>query len=170
MRQDSRLSRLLHVLLHMEEQKAPMTSELIGWMLNTNPAHVRRTMAGLRKAGHVRSEKGHGGGWTLTRPLADITLLDVYRSLGQPELFALGFAADTPTCLVEQAVNAALRQTLDDAEQRLLERFGRITLAEIAQDFRVRYSARTGAEAHFGHPLPGEGVPPAPRRAPTRNR
>src|SRR5690606_31416785 len=105
-----RLSRILHVLLHMEQHRAPMTSELIGRMLGTNPALVRRIMAGLRDEGYVRSEKGHGGGWTLSRPLSDITLLDVYHSLGSPELFALGIASDTPECLVEQAVGAALGQ------------------------------------------------------------
>ncbi|HYE44453.1 MAG TPA: Rrf2 family transcriptional regulator, partial [Caulobacter sp.] len=62
MRKDSRLSRMLHVLLHMAQRHEPMTSDAIAQMLGTNPAVVRRTMAGLRDAGYVRSEKGHGGG------------------------------------------------------------------------------------------------------------
>lgn len=138
MRQNGSLSRILHVLLHMAQHRDAMTSEQIGQMLGTNPAVVRRTMAGLREAGYVSSVKGHGGGWTLARPLADITLLDVYRALGAPELFALGMAADAPECLVEQAVNAALGQTLEEAERRLLARFGEVKLSEIAADFTLR--------------------------------
>ena len=85
-----RLSRMLHVLLHMAEQDAPLTSETIGKMLNTNPVVVRRMMSGLRERGYVQSEKGHGGGWVLTRPLSELTLLDVYQALGEPPIFALG--------------------------------------------------------------------------------
>lgn len=62
MRTDSRLSRMLHVLLHMVRDDASMTSEQIATMLGTNAAVVRRTMAGLRKSGYVQSEKGHHGG------------------------------------------------------------------------------------------------------------
>jgi DNA-binding IscR family transcriptional regulator len=62
MRNDSRLSRMLHVLLHMARHDGPITSEAIGMMLGTNPVVVRRTLAGLRDAGYVRSDKGHGGG------------------------------------------------------------------------------------------------------------
>jgi DNA-binding IscR family transcriptional regulator len=122
----------------MEQHRDAMTSERIGQMLGTNPTVVRRTMAGLREAGYVSSVKGHGGGWTLARPLADITLLDVYKALGAPELFALGMATDAPECLVEQAVNAALGQSLEEAERRLLARFGEVKLSEIAADFTRR--------------------------------
>ena len=45
---------------------------------------------------------------------------------------------DTPECLIEQAVGAALGQTLKDAEQRLLARFGESTLANLAADFEAR--------------------------------
>lgn len=132
---------MLHVLIHMEQHGGPLTSEAMSVMVNSNATVVRRTMAGLREAGHARSEKGHGGGWTLARPLSEITLLDVYRAIGEPELFALGLSADRPDCLVEQAVNAALGRTLDEAERRLRERFGAITLAAVRDDFEARLTA-----------------------------
>jgi DNA-binding IscR family transcriptional regulator len=141
MRRDSRLSRMLHVLIHMSRHDGPATSEQISRMLATNPVVVRRTMAGLRDKGYVRSEKGHGGGWVLDRALADITLRDIHEALGQPALFAIGPASDNPECLVEQAVNAALGQAFADAEARLLARFGAVTLADLAADFDARYRA-----------------------------
>lgn len=144
MRQDGRLSRLLHVLLHMEKHAEPMTSERIARMLGTNSVVVRRTMAGLRDAGYVSSEKGHGGGWTLSRPLSDITLLDVYRTIGSPGFFAMGVATDEPQCLVEQAVNSALERTLGEAEALLLTRLGEIAISDIAADFERRYGAVKG--------------------------
>lgn len=144
MKGDNRLSRMLHVLIHLGQQEEPVTSELMAQMLNTNPVVVRRTMAGLREKGFVRADRGHGGGWSLVRPLEEITLLDVYRAIDEPAIFALGMAEDTPRCLVEQAVNAALEGELRGAREMLLKRFEGITLAMLTEDFerRARKHAR----------------------------
>ncbi len=138
---------MLHVLIHMDRHEGAATSEAIAAMLNTNPVVVRRTMAGLRDKGYVTSEKGHGGGWRLARPLSRITLLDVHRALGEPPLFAMGLSADHPDCLVEQAVNASLADALRAAEATLLARLGTVTLADIAADFDRRFAAA-------GHTVP----------------
>jgi DNA-binding IscR family transcriptional regulator len=66
MKQDSRLSSVLHALLHMAAFNRPMTSETLAQCMSTHPVVVRRTMAGLREAGFVRSEKGHHGGWVIS--------------------------------------------------------------------------------------------------------
>ena len=143
MRRDSRLSGVLHVLLHMAEHRGPVTSEVLAKAMHTNPVVLRRVMAGLRDQGFVRSEKGHGGGWTLARDLSQITLRDIYAALGSPLLFAIGNRTDTPDCLVEQAVNAALDATFRDAETLLLARLGEVTLAMLSTDVGRRHRART---------------------------
>lgn len=144
MRRDSRLSGVLHVLLHMAEQPGPQTSETLARAMNTNPVVVRRIMAGLRDQGLVRSEKGHGGGWTIASDLDAVTLRDIYDSLGRPGILAMGNRTDAPGCLVEQAVNAALGQAFNEAEALLLRRFGEITLAQLSADFHARLSERGG--------------------------
>ena len=141
MKRDSRLSGVLHVLLHMAEAPGPVTSDAMARAMQTNPVVIRRIMAGLRDAGFVHSEKGHGGGWTIARDLAAITLRDVYYALGSPALFAMGNRTDAPGCLVEQAVNAALDGAYVDAETLLLERFGSVTLAALSADFHARMVA-----------------------------
>ena len=143
MRRDSRLSGVLHVLLHMAEHRGPVTSEVLAKAMHTNPVVLRRVMAGLRDQGFVRSEKGHGGGWTLARDLSQITLRDIYAALGSPLLFAIGNRTDAPDCLVEQAVNAALDATFRDAETLLLARLGEVTLAMLSTDVGRRHLART---------------------------
>ncbi len=151
MKRDSRLSGVLHVLLHMSEAGEPVTSETLAKAMTTHPVVVRRIMAGLREAGFVRSERGHGGGWTLARDLNAITLRDVYQALGDPPLLALGNRTESPGCLVEQAVNAALSQAFADAEALLLDRFGQVTLAALAEDFHQRFKAcglNPGADFH----------------------
>ena len=116
MNRDTRLSDVLHVLLHLEQADKPLTSDLLARTMGTNPAVFRRTMAGLREAGFVYSEKGHGGGWRLARPLSQMTLLGVYEALGRPNLFAIGNRSRHPECLVEKRVNAVMADTMAEAE------------------------------------------------------
>jgi DNA-binding IscR family transcriptional regulator len=134
MKRDSRLSAVLHALLHMAAQDRPMTSTELGVCMSTNPAVVRRTMAGLREAGYVRSAKGHGGGWEIARDLAQVSLKDVYEALGEPTLFAMGAHIENPTCLIERAVNNSLADAFAEAEALLIGRLGDVTLAALAKD------------------------------------
>lgn len=132
MRKDSRLSRMLHVLVHMHYQTAPLTSDQIAQMLHTNPVVVRRTMAILKAAGYVSSGKGHGGGWQLATPLADITLQDIHRALKESSLFTIGLTDEHTACPIEQAVNGAITDVLQEAEALVLERFSQVTLDQLA--------------------------------------
>nr|WP_115526976.1 MULTISPECIES: Rrf2 family transcriptional regulator [Xanthomonas] len=141
MRTDSRLSRMLHVLLHMARSAQPMTSEQIASMLSTNAVVVRRTMAGLRSAGYVQSSKGHNGGWQIACDLAQVTLLDVHRAVGGPHLFAIGADHPNPQCAVERVVNAAIADALAEAEALLLQRLDSVTLAALASEFDSLCSA-----------------------------
>jgi DNA-binding IscR family transcriptional regulator len=136
MKTDSRLSVTLHVLLHMADRGKPMTSAELAAHMDTNPVVVRRTMAGLRERGYVRSEKGRGGGWEIAADLTTITLKDVHEALGSPRLLAIGINLEHPTCLVEQAVNRSLKSAFSDAEALLVSRLADVTLAELAEDFR----------------------------------
>ena len=140
MKQDNRLSAVLHALLHMADHGGPLTSADLAKMMSTNPVVVRRTMAGLREAGLVRSETGHGGGWSIACDLAAVTLRDVHAVLGEPAVFAIGNRSDRPACLVEQSVNAVLDEAFQAAEALLLERFSAVTLAALATEFSRRYA------------------------------
>src|SRR5690606_5816049 len=141
MQMDARLSRMLHLLIHMGRSDFPLTSKDAAAMLQSNAVLVRRTMAGLRDAGHVTSVKGHGGGWSLARPLEEITMLDIYRALGEPRLFLIGPASENPDCLVEQEVNASLESAFGEARELLLTRLGNVSLADIAKRFEERFAA-----------------------------
>lgn len=112
-----------------------MTSEQIGTVLGTNAAVVRRTMAGLRKAGYVKSEKGHNGGWRIACDLDDVTLLDIHNAVGGPRIFSIGTDRENPECVVEQVVNAAIFDAMREAEALLIARLGNVTLAALASQF-----------------------------------
>jgi DNA-binding IscR family transcriptional regulator len=130
----------------MAESGQPITSERLAEAMTTNPVVIRRIMAGLKDNGYVRSEKGHGGGWTLACDLHTVTLRDIYDALGAPTLLAMENRTEAPGCLVEQAVNAALASAFAEAEALLLARLGEVTLAALSADFHNRLHQRGG---HF---------------------
>lgn len=144
MKYDSRLSGILHILLHMAEVKGPVTSDRLARAMATNPVVVRRILAGLRDQGYVLSEKGHGGGWRLICDLSQVTLRDIYDALGSPPLIAIGNRTVSPECLVEQVVNTTLDQAFRDAETLLLSRLGDVTLSMLSEDFHKRLVTNGG--------------------------
>ncbi|WED28495.1 Rrf2 family transcriptional regulator [Vibrio sp. DW001] len=139
MRVDSRLSRVIHVLLHLSKMQEVATSETISKMLNTNPAVVRRTMSGLRNNGYVESTKGHRGGWKLTKSLNEITLLGLYNALDIPHLFAIGAETNTSTCLVEKIANESVDLALKSAKKVFLMELENVTLQQLSEEFEVKY-------------------------------
>lgn len=148
MRADSKLSSILHLLLHMAHSGRPLTSDELAGFLHTNPVLVRRTLAGLRERGYVTSEKGHGGGWIVTADLHRVTLRDVYEAVGSPTVFAIGNRVEQPGCLVEQVVNQSLADALAEAEALLLARFAQVTLAELSERFNALHPRQGGFYAH----------------------
>jgi DNA-binding IscR family transcriptional regulator len=141
MKRNSRLSSILHALLHMAEQSRPMTSEALANCLGTNPVVVRRTMGLLREAGLVSSDRGHAGGWRICADLASVSLRQLHEALGEPAVFAIANRHENSACLVEQSVNAALDDAFAEAEALLLERFASVTLGDLAADFARRHEA-----------------------------
>jgi DNA-binding IscR family transcriptional regulator len=133
MKQDGRLARMIHVLVHMSLLGGRETSVTIGRMLNTNPVVVRRMMGLLKAHGIVKSEGGRGGGWMLERALGDITVLDVQRALTEGPILAPTLSRDHPVCPVERAANAALTGAFGVAEDAIRSEFSRLTLAQIAE-------------------------------------
>ncbi|MYM88220.1 transcriptional regulator [Rugamonas sp. FT82W] len=154
MRRDNKLSSVLHVLLHMQYIDRPLTSEELAGYLHTNAVLVRRVLAGLRTRGYVASDKGHGGGWSLSCDLQKVTLRDIYEAVGAPAVFAMGNRSENPACLVEQAVNSALNNAFHEAEQLLISRLGNVTLGDLSTDFNRRYARhKHSKDAHEHHDL-----------------
>ena len=145
MNRDTRLSDVLHVLLHMDQVQEPLTSELLARSMGTNPAVFKAHHGRLARGRPCALEKGHGGGWRLARPLREITLLAVYEALGRPEFFAIGNRTRHPDCLVEKGVNAVMADTMAEAEALFAKRFGDITLDEITPRRRVPASVHAKA-------------------------
>jgi Rrf2 family protein len=151
MKQPSRFSSILHILVHLAQRPGePFTSDqLAGWW-NTNPVVVRRSFAPLREAGIIQSIAGHGGGWMLAKPAAEISLGTIYDLLGE-RLIDPDREENTPQCLVERTVHHALRQTYEEANTLLKNRLATISLQDLANDVATiprDHHPRTGDPHH----------------------
>lgn len=135
---DTRLARLLHVLIHMQLRGGTTTSGTLAQMLHTNEVVVRRTMAALRTAGMVTSSGGRNGGWALARALDTITARDVYEAIAHGAAFTIGPADDNPACPVERAANLLVADSLRAGENALLQHLGATLLSDLAAEIAAR--------------------------------
>lgn len=146
MKRDSKLSIALHILVHLAKAGArPTISGELAAHLRTNPVVVRRSLAGLREAGIVASEKGHGGGWTLGRPTAAISLGEVYAALGERGDLLVAREPDPHGCLIAANVDRALDGFYAEAEALLLRRLDNVSLADISADIGRRHAEGAAA-------------------------
>jgi Rrf2 family protein len=113
-------------------------SEQVAGSVNTNAVVVRRLFSALAEAGLARARLGQGGGFELARPADRITLLDVYRAVEEPELFAAPRSAPDPGCLVGCHIQAALWPVTERARRALEAELARTSIADIARAVRER--------------------------------
>ncbi len=135
---NSRLTIAVHALtwigLYQRRGHEVATSEQIATSVNTNPVVIRRLLAELRKAGLADSRRGAGAGWTLSRELSAITLLDVYAAVESGPVFALHRSTPDPECVVGHGIGPALTTVYDGIEAALQERLAQTTLEDVLQD------------------------------------
>jgi Rrf2 family protein len=131
----SRVAVAVHVLAFMTRKGSePVTSERIAASVNTNPVVVRRIMGALRNAGMVSVQPGVGGGATLARDPAEITLLDVYRAVEErDELFSLPAQAPAAECSVGGHIRGVLGPIFCQAHRAVEGVLAGVTIEDVRQ-------------------------------------
>lgn len=139
---NSRFAVATHVLtsLALAAEASPdalVTSEDLAKSVNTSPVVVRRILGLLRKAGLVLAHTGRGGGATLARPAARITLLDIHRAVDEPMLFAMNPNRPNPACEVSCRMKDVLGPVFDDAERAVEARLSKVRLSQLCDAVRA---------------------------------
>ncbi|CAM3597388.1 MULTISPECIES: Rrf2 family transcriptional regulator [Saccharibacillus] len=122
------------ILLSVSEP-GTATSEFIAGSVNTNPVVIRRITGMLGRAGLVEARAGIAGA-RLQKPLADITLFEVYRAVGavgEGGLFAL-HESPNPNCEVGRNIQAAMNPILLAAQQAMEQVLRDTSVADVAGD------------------------------------
>jgi Rrf2 family protein len=135
---NSRLTIAAHALawigLYQRQGHEIATSEQIGSSANTNPVVIRRLLGELRRAGLVESRRGVGAGWSLTRDLESITLLDVYEAVETGPLFGMHRATPDQDCVVGYGIQPAMAGIYDGIEETLRRELTSVTLEDVLRD------------------------------------
>jgi Rrf2 family protein len=120
------------------------STELAG-SVGTNPAHVRRVIGLLRRAGLVSSTPGARGGSVLVADPSTVTLRDIWIAV-MGDARVLGVHAAAIGCPEGQAIQATLQQVERDAAAALSAELDRTTLADVLA------TTPAGATSALPHP------------------
>ena len=149
MRITSRLTMAAHMVCAIDYfgRTMPVTSTFLAGSIGTSPVMVRTIMGMLKQAGIISSSKGKSG-ITLARPLADISLLDLWRAVDQSDVDSLFHFHENPCpqCPVGGNIHAALDGHLTDAQRALEEQLASVSLEEVEAEVRRRAAAKENAE------------------------
>jgi DNA-binding IscR family transcriptional regulator len=131
MRIATRFSIAVHILSILgSDLTAEPTSEFMAGSIGVNPVVVRNVTGMLRRAGLVESSQGKAGAF-LAKPLASITLLDVYRAVeADTELFAM-HRNPHPQCPVGHGIQGALETEFSEAQRAMEHRLAATTMDQI---------------------------------------
>lgn len=137
----SRFTIAIHIFACIEAFQAQykITSEFLASSVNVNPVVIRKLLSQLRTAGLVAVQRGSGGA-SITRPLHEITFLDIYRAVEcveEGELFHF-HENPNPNCPVGGNIHHVLDDKLDRIQQAMERELASITLEDVKNDL-MRY-------------------------------
>lgn len=141
----SRFAVAVHILTAIALQEGrPVTSEQVAGSVRTHPSLIRRLLSMLAEAGLTTAQLGTGGGALLARAPEQISLLDVYRAVEEPNLFAVHRGPPDQVCLVGRNILPVLEQTTCRAERALEAELEQTTLADVVRDVVERGKTHGG--------------------------
>ena len=132
----SRFTMAIHMFACIDtfsDQK--MTSDFMATSIGTNPVIVRKILQQLKAAGLIEVARGTGG-VTITRPLEQITFLDVYKAVECSPDEELFHFHENPN--IECPVGKNIHNVLDDKLMRVQNamelELASITLQDVRDD------------------------------------
>ncbi len=109
---------IMTALAYNPSRVLPSTS--LAKTVGSNPSFLRSLIGRLAAAGLVETKLGKGGGTSLNRAPAKITLLDIYRATSGPEVVAQHRCKSRMDCAVAEAMPTILGE-IDSQLQRVVE-------------------------------------------------
>ena len=113
-----------------------ISSGTLAKSVNTSPSFVRRVVAKLSRAGLIRTTTGKTGACMLIKDIQTITLLDIYRAVEAPKVFAIHGYAASRECTVSRGIKGALGKVLDSAQQSMETNLKKTRLSDVMADLR----------------------------------
>lgn len=135
----SRFTLAIHILTCIETFKDDykVTSDFIAGSTNVNPVIIRKILVQLKNAGLIEVARGTGG-TKITKPLSDITFLDIYRAVECVEENQLFHFHEHPNekCPVGKNIHNILDDKLQRVQLAMEKELQSITLADVEDDLK----------------------------------
>ena len=133
----SRFTLAVHIFACVDtfQGEYKVTSDFLAGSTNVNPVVIRKILGQLKAAGLIQVARGTGG-TTITRPLKEITLLDIYRAVecvGDNQLFHFHENPNT-ACPVGRNMHHVLDDKLQRVQDAMERELQSITLEDIKED------------------------------------
>ncbi len=135
----SRFTMAIHMFACIDtftDQK--MTSDFMAASIGTNPVIVRKLLQQLKAAGLIEVSRGTGG-VTVTKPLSEITFLDIYKAVEctpDEELFHF-HENPNQACPVGRNIHHVLDDKLAKVQEAMERELAAITLADVKRDIAL---------------------------------
>ncbi len=133
----SRFTLAVHIFACMDTfgGEYKVTSDFLAGSTNVNPVMIRKILGQLKGAGLIEVVRGTGGA-TVTRPLGEITFLDIYRAVECVENGELFHFHENPSteCPVGRNIHHILDDKLLRVQEVMEKELASITLEDIRQD------------------------------------
>ena len=133
----SRFTLAIHIFACVDifKNDYKVTSDFISKSTNVNPVIIRKILLQLRNAGLIEVARGTGG-TTITRPLSQITFLDIYRAVECVEDNTLFHFHENPNekCPVGRNIHNVLDDKLQRVQAAMERELRSITLEDVKKD------------------------------------
>ena len=116
--------------------KNGVTSGQLAESVNTSPSFVRRTLAKLSRAGLVKTTTGKAGACRLAKDAKEISLLDIYKAVDAPKVFAIHEYSEHKACYVSCHIKTALENALNKTQKAMEAGLVTISLAQIVSEVK----------------------------------
>lgn len=114
-----------------------LSSAGIAESIHTHPAYIRQLMMALSKAGLLICERGKANP-RLSRPPAEISLLEIYRAIEKDKPLLPLDAHINPECNVGVAIQLALGEAFAEVQRAAEDKMSTISLQSIIDGFYER--------------------------------
>jgi Rrf2 family protein len=133
---NNRLTIAIHIMTLLASTKETwLPSEMIAGSMNIHPVLVRKELANLKRNGLIMSKEGKNGGSALALPPNQILLSRIYQVVREGALLGGNKHDPNPDCPVGKRINLHLAELYRTAEEALVQRLGKTTLASFSRQF-----------------------------------
>lgn len=133
----SRFTLAVHIFICLDtfKDEYKVTSDFLAGSTNVNPVIVRKILGQLKAAGLVEVARGLGGA-AITRPLKEITFLDIYKAVECVDNGELFHFHENPNekCPVGSNIHSVLDDKLVQVQNAMEKELASINLEDVKND------------------------------------